>query len=176
MLASHTHNDHTPAALGTGSTPSTPKVLGHESVNRQQYSLQKASASRATNRTAAGIGSVGVGVTSGGGLTGAGVGGTGSDSSGGSPLSPAQLSEVEALLRCFRQRAVYIMGRSQLVAASEGGEGEAARCKGVAAAGHYCKGVVTGAYRVLANNTHPSSQSWRLPDDQLMMVSVVVRI
>lgn len=85
------------------------------------------------------------------------------------------------LLRCYKQRAVYIMGRSQLVAAlhPEEVDGTGQR-KGLAPlcskATFYSKGVATGAYRVLSNNTHPSSQTWKLPDDQLVLVSMVVRI
>jgi hypothetical protein len=37
-------------------------------------------------------------------------------------------------------------------------------------------GLVAGAYRFLANNTHPSSEQWLLPDDQLLLVSMLVRV
>lgn len=218
-----------PRHSGPLSVPSI--ILGRESLNRRQYSLQKVSARKHTAMSASAGGSTappsalhGAG-TAGGTAGGAAVlpgvytpvpaglsqqlasaGGTadgiatvsmsGSSQSAGAGsgegagsvggLSADQVSEIELLLSCLRHRAVYIMGRTQLVAAqavqggdvSGGGDGRAQR--GVRAVGHavgrYGRGLLTGAYRVLANNTHPSSQSWRLPDEQLVLVSMVVRI
>jgi hypothetical protein len=97
---------------------------------------------------------------------------------GSTRLSPAQLCEIELLLTCYRTRAVYIMGRA-LITPSMGDKAQEQHRGLAAAAAHGRKwgvGVVAGAYRFLANNTHPSSQQWLLPDDQLMLVSMVVRV
>jgi hypothetical protein len=70
------------------------------------------------------------------------------------------------------------MGRA-LMAPSIGDKASEQRKGLAAAAAHGRKwgvGVVAGAYRFLANNTHPSSQQWLLPDDQLMLVSMVIRV
>lgn len=93
-------------------------------------------------------------------------------------LSPAQLQEMELLLTCYRTRAVYIMGRA-LITPSKGDQASEQRRGLAAAAAHGRKlgvGVMAGAYRFLANNTHPSSQQWLLPDDQLMLVAMVIRV
>lgn len=170
-------------------------LLGRESLNRRQYSLQKASVRRQLPRAGSGAGAVDSGpavgpgrpdmrveaaVGSGQGAAGAAgaVGAGAAAEAGGVGLSQEQLSEVQLLLGCLRQRTVYIMGRVQLVSAQgEGGAGAPKGMKGLGpAAGAYCRSVVTGAYRMLANNTHPSSASWQLPDDQLVLVSMVVRV
>lgn len=96
-------------------------------------------------------------------------------------LTPAQLVEIQLLLCCYRARAVYIMGRPQLAPQMAVDDGEGAeRRRGLAAAGGQVRklgmGLVAGAYRFLANNTHPSSEQWLLPDDQLLLVSMLVRV
>lgn len=222
------------AAATSSSEPSSGALLGRESLNRRQYSLQKVSSRKhkpgrnvfsppqaVPDASTAALGSPRQSLNGDGGLIlaglpavgeqdnqatvgenaagqAAGVTAAAAGAGGGVPataasaaaapsdVSPAQWQEANALLKCYRQRAVYIMGKSQLVAAlphqknADGSATTAGGRKGCTALGAAarlaCKGVATGAYRVLANNTHPSSQSWQLPDDQLVLVAMVVRM
>jgi hypothetical protein len=186
--------------------PPTRQLLGRESFTRRQYSLQRSSSCRVSGEPApagsdkrlrvrspiAHLVSIPADRAASEEVAQVVPGAAGGSGVAVKP-SAVQLKDIEQLLSCYRTRAVYIMGRSQLAAAlprnrgssSSSAKGEEeeqqpsdSSCFSSAAAyvRGWPKGVATGLYRVLSNNMAPSSESWQLPDDQLLLVAMVVRV
>jgi hypothetical protein len=81
-------------------------------------------------------------------------------------LSLQQLADLDLLLECSHSRAVYIVGHSHVRARQE-------RQHPVRG---YLKGLVMSVYSLIDNNTQPATAAWKLPDDQLLEVKLLVRV
>lgn len=69
------------------------------------------------------------------------------------------------LLDCYRQRTVYVVGGTRV----------APRLKGVGSR-NPLRRVVLAAYGFLSNNTQPATLAWKVPDEQLLEVTLLARL